>query len=83
MSSSKQIYLLKDFAADVYLSEVPSPPMTSYLPPYTMYTYLHREGGRGGGALIREKVRGGNSSQSWVEILVLRQNVASHNVYVT
>ncbi len=52
MSSPKKIYLY--FAAGVYLSEAPSPPMTRYHPSYTMYTciqftYSHREGGEGGG----------------------------------
>jgi hypothetical protein len=47
MSSSKKIYLERDFAAGVYLSkaQTPYPP-----PPYTLYTcilhtYSHREGG--------------------------------------
>ncbi len=48
MSSSKKMYLYRDFATSVYLSEAlnPIPP-----PPYTLYTciqhtYSHREGGR-------------------------------------
>jgi hypothetical protein len=45
MSSTKKIYLQSDFAAGVYLSEAPSPPMT------------HTHKGRGG-ELTREKVRG-------------------------
>jgi hypothetical protein len=55
----------RDFAEGVYLSEAPSPPMTPYsTPSYTLYTciqytYSHREGGRGGGELSIEKVRGG------------------------
>jgi hypothetical protein len=50
-----------NFAAGVYLSEAPSPPMTPYPPPppytlyaFMMYTYSHREGGRGGTANQRE-----------------------------
>ncbi len=49
--SFKKINLLRDFAADVYLSEAQNhitPP-----PPYTLhtciqYTYSHRKGGPGG-----------------------------------
>ncbi len=64
-----------DFAAGVYLSE---PPPYRYLPPYTLYTcilytvycilytYSHREGGRGGEMNQREGWRG-SRSQSWVE----------------
>jgi hypothetical protein len=49
MSSSKKIDLLRDFAADFFLSEAQSP-----IPPHTLYTciqytYSHREGGDGGG----------------------------------
>jgi len=60
MSSSKIIYLQRDFAAGFYPSEAPYSPMTPYLPPpYTLYTcilytYSHREGG--GVELTREKV---------------------------
>jgi hypothetical protein len=51
---------VRDFAAGVYLSEAPSPPMT-LSPPlhnvyvYTVYLYLYTQGG---GELTREKVRG-------------------------
>ncbi len=52
MSSSK-----KNFAAGVYLSESPFPPMTPY-PPYTLHSeYLFTQSG-GGVELTREKVRG-------------------------
>jgi hypothetical protein len=56
----KKLPVKRDFAAGVYLSEAPSPPMTPYTPRYTLYacilhTYSHREGG---GELTREKVRG-------------------------
>jgi hypothetical protein len=51
MSSSKKNYLLRNFAAGVYLSVAQNP-----IPPplYTLYTcihyiYSHREGGVGGG----------------------------------
>ncbi len=45
-----------------YLSEAPSPPMTPYSPPYTLYTckqntYSLKEGGGMGVELTREKVR--------------------------
>jgi hypothetical protein len=48
-----------DFAAGVYLTEAPSPPMTPYLLTYTLYTCIlytssHREGERGGRANQRE-----------------------------
>ncbi len=61
MSSSKKNYK-RDFVADAYLSEAPSPPMTPYpSSPHTLrtciqYTYSHREGG--GGGLTTGKVRG-------------------------
>jgi hypothetical protein len=50
MSSAKKIDLQRDFAAGVYLSDAPFPPLTPYPPPYTLYTcilytYSHREGG--------------------------------------
>ncbi len=48
MSSSKNIYLKRDFAAGVYLSEAPSPPKTQSPPPLHnvyVYTYSHRGGG--------------------------------------
>ncbi len=55
MSSSKIIHLLRDFAAGVYLSEAPSPPMTPHHPPlHTVYVYtcivlIHTgKGGKGG-----------------------------------
>ncbi len=48
-----------------YLSEVPSPPMTPYYPPFTLYTcilysiLIHTgRGGGGVGELTRGKVRG-------------------------
>jgi hypothetical protein len=53
MSSSKKIYLCRDFAAGVYLSETqnPIPPsLTHCIRVYSvsvLYTYSHREG-RGG-----------------------------------
>ncbi len=53
MSSSKKNYPYRDFAAGVYLSEAPSPPMSPYPPLHTVqytciqYTYSHREGGGG------------------------------------
>jgi hypothetical protein len=52
-----------DFAAGVYLSEAPSPPMSPYPPPYTLYTcilytYSHREGGGEMNQRAREMVRG-------------------------
>ncbi len=59
MSSSETIYLYRDFAAGVYLSEAPSPAMTPYPPPlprihvlYYLYTYYW--GGGGGGENQRE-----------------------------
>jgi hypothetical protein len=56
----------RDFAAVVYLSEAPSPPMAPYpsLPLHTVYVHtvlIHTgkgEEGRGGGELTREKVGG-------------------------
>jgi hypothetical protein len=47
MSSSKKMYLQRDFAAGVYLSEaqnpIPYPPYTLYLYVYTLqYTYSNR-----------------------------------------
>jgi hypothetical protein len=51
MFSSKKIYLYRDFAAGVYLSEAPSPPLTPYsFPFYSLYTCIlynnsHRKGG--------------------------------------
>ena len=50
MSSSKKIYLERDFAADDYLSETLPLYLAPYPPPltYTLYTYSHREGGGGG-----------------------------------
>jgi hypothetical protein len=73
--------------AGVYLSEAPSPPMFPYPPPpFTLYNctlymytaYLFRQGSGGGGAgeLTREKVRGGNSAQSWVENTNMRLTVS-------
>jgi hypothetical protein len=47
MSSSKRVYLLKDFAAGLYLSEAQTPPppkCSVYV--YTVYIFRH---GRGGG----------------------------------
>jgi hypothetical protein len=65
MSSSTKIDLLRDFAVVFNQSEFPSPPMTPYLPLthcirvyFIVYTYSHREGGREGGELTIEKVRG-------------------------
>ena len=55
MSSSKKIYLKRDFAAGVFLSETPSPP-TRPPPLHTLYVYTVI-GGKG--ELTREKVRGG------------------------
>ncbi len=66
MSSSKNV----DFAAGVYLSEVQNHiphPSTHCIRVYTIqYTYPHREVGEGESS-TREKGRGGNSSQTWVE----------------
>ncbi len=51
MSSSKKIYLERDFAARVYLFEVPSPPMTPYPSIHIIYVYtvylFTQEGGGG------------------------------------
>ncbi len=57
MSSSKKIYLERDFAAGVYLAEaqnpipLPPPPLHTvyvYTPVYTIqYTYSHSKGGEG------------------------------------
>ncbi len=56
MSSSKSIYLQRDFAAGVCLSDAPSPPMTPYtLYSCILYTYSPRDWG---GELFREKVKG-------------------------
>jgi hypothetical protein len=67
MSSSIKIELWRDIAAGVYLSEAqktcPSPLYTLYK--CIQYVYLFIEGR--GESWTREKVRGGNSSQSWVE----------------
>ncbi len=47
-----------------YLSKAPSPPMTPYFPPYTLYSvyvytvYLFTQGRGEGVELTREKVRG-------------------------
>jgi hypothetical protein len=64
MSASKNIYLLWDFAAGVYLSEAPSPPMTPYPPSYTLYTCIvycilvtYSHGGGGGGVQKTKKDR--------------------------
>ncbi len=43
MSLSKKFNLWSDFAAGVYLSEVPSPFMTPYSStPYTLYVYVYK-----------------------------------------
>jgi hypothetical protein len=53
-----------DFAAGVYLSEAPSPPMTPYPPPYTLYSvyvytvYLFTQGGRKGGDEPERRLEG-------------------------
>ncbi len=61
-SSAKCCYL-KKFACKgtlrqvCYLSVAPSPPMTPYSPPYTLYTctkYTYSHGGGGGGATPRQ-----------------------------
>ena len=51
-SNAKRRYLKKLTSKETlrqmfYLSEAPSPPMYPYSPPYTQYTYSHREGKRG------------------------------------
>ncbi len=57
MSSPKTIYLKRDYAAYVYLSEAPFPPMTPYPPPphfthcirvYCILIHTGRRGGVGG-----------------------------------
>ncbi len=50
MSSSKKIYLERDFAARVYLFEAPSAPMTPYpsiniVYVYTVYLFTQERGG--------------------------------------
>ncbi len=52
MSSSKKVDLYRDFAAGVYQSEDPSPPMTPSPLVYTVYVYrilIHTGKGVGGG----------------------------------
>ncbi len=60
-----------DFAAGVYLSEAPSPPMTLYPPPLThcilVYCILIHTGKGGGGEMNMREGKRGNSSQSRVE----------------
>ncbi len=66
-SNAKRRYLKKLTCKETlrqmfHLSEAPSPPMSQYSPPYTLYTciqytYSQREGGEEGD-LTREKVRG-------------------------
>jgi hypothetical protein len=70
-SSSKNIYLKRDFAAVVYLSEAHSPPMTP-LPPslahcMRVYCIIIHEG-KGGRELTREKVRGATVHKTWLKI---------------
>ncbi len=63
MSSSKKIYQRREFAAGVYLSEAPSPPMTPLPPPlhsvhvYTAYLLFINtgKGGDGGGGCSPER----------------------------
>ncbi len=60
------MYLERDFAADVYLTEAQKPippPLTHCIRVYN--TYSHVEGG--GGELNQREGERGNSSQSWVE----------------
>ncbi len=47
MSSSNKIDLQRYFAAGVYLSEAQTSFSPPPLPPVTLYTYSHREGGKG------------------------------------
>jgi hypothetical protein len=54
MSSSKKIDLQRDFAADVYLSELRL--RTLYPPPFhTVHTCIHYSYKEGGGGLERER----------------------------
>ncbi len=68
-----KIYLYRDFATSVYLSEAQNP---IPLPPYTLYTCIHSilidtgKGGEGWELNQREGERGNREeyrSQSWVE----------------
>jgi hypothetical protein len=65
MSSSKIIYLLRDFAAGVYLSEthnhIPPPLLTHCI---RVYIYLFTQGRGGGGDLNQSEGGRGNISQS-------------------
>ncbi len=66
MSSSKKIYLKRDFAAGVFLPEASSPPMTlNPPPPYILYIRVYSI--RGEGRANQRKGQRGNSLQSWVE----------------
>jgi hypothetical protein len=80
MSPSKKIYLLRDFAEGVCLSEAqnPIPPL-----PYTLHTciqysiLIHTGKGEGGGGLNQREVERGNSSQSWVENINLTDCISA------
>ncbi len=58
MKSSEKIYLYRDFAAVLYLSEAPSPSMNPYPPPsHTVYAYKAYifTQGRGGGGRVNQR----------------------------
>jgi hypothetical protein len=60
--SLRQVFI---FFLIVYLSEAQNP-----INVYTLYTYSHREGGRGGESLTREKVRGATVHKAGSKILI-------------
>jgi hypothetical protein len=61
--SSKKINLLRDFAADVYLSEAQNhiPPLPYTLYTCIQYTYTHRKGGAWGRVEPERRGERGNS----------------------
>ncbi len=81
MSSSKKIDLQRYFAAGVYLSEAPSPPMT----PYTLYSVrvycIHIHAGKGGGG--RDEGYRGNRSQSWLPPVIPQKPRAKFEKSIT